>query len=157
MKKLFLLPLFAFMALAMPSCSDDDNNGGGNNGGGDVIEASTTYNGKLIVNGTFVKDSTDCEVLFDENMESFTLKMNGVKFAAAMPMAIDIALPGVPCEVGGSNVTFDGDTIVPLMGVAPAHDFTFYDIAGEIADGELQFSAVCTRGLFTFSGSEVLE
>lgn len=157
MKKLFLLPLFAFMALAMPSCSDDDNNGGGNNGGGDVVEASTTYNGKLIVNGTFVKDSTDCEVLFDENMESFTLKMNDVKFAEGMPITIDIALPGVPCEVNGSNVTFDGDTIVPLMGMAPTPAYTFYDITGAIADGELQFSALCTRGLFTFSGSEVLE
>lgn len=153
MKKLILLPLFALMAIIIPSCSDDDNTPGS----GETIETTATYNGKLIVNGSYVKDSTDCKIEFAEDSKSFTLNIYKVKFAEAMPMSIDIAISGIPCTVNGDDMTFAGDTIVPLIGIAPAPAYTFYNINGELTDGELQFSAVCTRGLFTFSGKEVLE
>lgn len=154
MKKLLFLPLFALMALILPSCSDDDNNPGG---GGETIETTTTYNGKLIVNGSYAKDSVDCKVEFAEDKQSFTLDIYKVKFAEAMPVSIDIAIPGIPATANGNDVTFSGDTIVPLVGVVPSPAFTFYNIDGEIKDGELKFSAVCTRGLFTFRGKEVIE
>ncbi len=153
MKKLFLLPLFALMAIILPSCSDDDNNGGG----GETIETSTIYNGKLIVNGTYARDSVDCKVEFAEDKKSFTLDIYKVKFAEAMSVSIDIAIPGIPATVNGDDVTFSGDTIVPLIGVVPSPAYTFSSINGEIKEGELKFSAVCTRGLFTFSGKEMLE
>ena len=154
MKKLLFLPLFALMALILPSCSDDDNNPGG---GGEAIETATAYNGKLIVNGSYVKDSTECYIEFAKDNKSLTLSINEVKFAEAMPVSIDIAIPGIPATANGNDITFSGDTIVPLVGVVPSPAFTFYNIDGEIKDGELKFSAVCTRGLFTFSGKEVVE
>lgn len=154
MRKLILLPLFALMTIILPSCSDDDNNSGG---GGENIETSTIYNGKLIVNGSYTKDSVDCKVEFTEDKQSFTLDIYKVKFAEAMPVSIDIAIPGIPATINGDDVTFSGDTIVPLVGVVPSPAFTFYNIDGEIKEGELKFSATCTRGLFTFSGKEVIE
>ena len=153
MKKLILLPLFALMAIIIPSCSDDDNTPGS----GETIETAATYNGKLIVNGSYAKDSTDCKIEIAEDSKSFTLSIYEVKFAEAMPVSIDIAIPGIPCTASGDGMTFAGDTIVPLIGIAPAPNFTFYNINGEVKDSELKFSAVCTRGLFTFSGKEVLE
>ena len=153
MKKLLFLPLFALMAFILPSCSDDDNTPGG---GGETIETTTSYNGKLIGNGSYVKDSTKCYIKFAKDNKSLTLSIDKAKFAEGMP-DMDITIPEIPATVNDEDITFSGDTIVPLMGEIPFPGVTFYNIDGEIKDGELKFSAVCTRGFFTFSGKEVVE
>ena len=53
MKKFLLFPLLVFMtALVVPACSDDDEFA--NN---DKTEETTKYNGTLIVNGHYKKES----------------------------------------------------------------------------------------------------
>ena len=153
MKKFLLFPILVLMtAVIMPACSDDDK---------DKFPPETpeaaTYTGTLIVNNSFTKENTDCEITFNENGDKLTLKINGVKFAEAMPVTIDLSVEDIPCTTENEKTIFSGNNIVPMMGVVPAENYTFSNINGSIENSELKFNATLTKGSFTLSGVKMAE
>ena len=181
MKKFLLFPLLVFMtAFIVPACSDDEedifppaasDSIGGDTiiNGGDTISGDTTgggnlntevlkvrrYNGRMVVNGTFVQDSTFCEITRES--DKITLNILNVKFAENMPMPISLTVPDILCgNSGGGEEIFYGDSIVPMMGVIPATSFMFENIEGSIVKNRISINAtIAGRGTFTFSGQEV--
>ena len=161
MKKFLFFPLLVFMtAFIVPACSNDDEDVFNPN---DTISNDTVsddslhnnlpvvfkFNGELVVNGNYVKENTICGVR-EMDGEKFTMNIYKVKFAENMPVEIDITIPGISYNL--KDGTFSGDTIVPLIGVAPAAAYTFSSIEGNMTDTTLTFSATLTRGTFSFTG-----
>jgi hypothetical protein len=178
MKKFLLFPLLVFMtAVIVPACSDDEEeifppaasdsiggdtiiNGGDTIGGGnsntEVLKARK-YNGRMVVNDTYVQDSVFCEIT--RNSDKITLNLFNIKFAANMPMSINLTVPEILCGNGdGGEEIFQGDSIVPMMGTIPAQAFMFENIEGSIVKNRINFTATISgRGTFNFRGEEVKE
>lgn len=169
MKKFLLFPLLVFMtAFIVPACSDEDKEIFPPNPNDTITNDTITndtidddslhtnihntlkFGGDLIVNGNFKKENTVCMVR-DINDSKFSLDIYKVKFAENMPVEINITIPDIPFN--HKDGTFSGDSIVPLIGVAPAPAYTFSKIEGCLTDSSLTFSATLTRGTFTFSGT----
>ena len=164
MKKFLLFPLLVFMtALIVPACSDEDKEIFPPNPNDTItndtidddslhtnIHNTLKFGGDLIVNGNFKKENTVCMVR-GINDSKFSLDIYKVKFAENMPVEINITIPDIP--INHKDGTFSGDSIVPLIGVAPAPAYTFSKIEGCLTDSSLTFSATLTRGTFTFSGT----
>lgn len=170
MKKFLLFPLLVFMtALVVPACSDDEEdifppetsdsiNNGGSIGGDSIINGGDSrprlFNGTLVVNESYVQDSTNCEIIFYGS--GLALNIHNVKFAAAMPVSINLTVPGIPFDGADGGFVFGGDSIVPFMGTMPVPEYMFEKIDGSIQRHALNFSAtIVGRGTFTFSGNEV--
>ena len=169
MKKFLLFPLLVFMtAFIVPACSDEDKEIFPPNPNDTITNDTITndtidddslhtnipitlkFGGDLIVNGNFKKENTVCMVR-GINDSKFSLDIYKVKFAENMPVEINITIPDIPFN--HKDGTFSGDSIVPLIGVAPAPAYTFSKIEGCLTDSSLTFSATLTRGTFTFSGT----
>ena len=166
MKKFLLFPLLVSMtALIVPACSDDDiltsddeDTIAINDDTITINDDSTIYryNGTVIVNGTYIEDSIVCQLA--TGTDGATLNIFKVKFAANMPVTIDLTVPQIPFERKTDKVTFGGDSIVPMMGVAPVPAFMFETIEGEASSHTLNFNAtILGRGTITFSGNEIVE
>lgn len=176
MKKFLLFPLLVFMtAIIIPACSDDEedifspetgdtiiNSGDSIINGGDTVDninLPRKFNGTLVVNESYVQDSTNCEIIIDRN--NIALNIYNVKFAEAMPGSINLTVPEIPYEgTGGKEIVFAGDSLVPLMstsmGTMPVPAYMFEHIEGGIRNRLLNFSAtIVGRGTFTFNGNEV--
>ena len=168
MKKFLLFPLLVFMtALIVPACSDEDKEIFPPNPNDTITNDTITndtidddslhtnihntmkFGGDLIVNGNFKKENTVC-IVRGINDSKLSLDIYKVKFAENMPVEINITIPDIP--INHKDGTFSGDTIVPLIGVAPAPAYTFSKIEGCLTDSTLTFSATLTRGTFSFSG-----
>ena len=128
MKKFLLFPLLVFMtALVVPACSDDEEdifppetsdsiNGGGSNSGDSIINGGDSiinvnrprlFNGTLVVNESYVQDSTNCEIIFYGS--GLALNIHNVKFAAAMPVSINLTVPGIPFDGADGGFVFGGE------------------------------------------------
>lgn len=149
MKKLLLLSLLATFAFV--SCDSDDDST-------PVIDTETVYTGNIQVLATgatepFTLQDVTCEVVLDDTKKSLDLFVNDVKFAEAMPMAIDITLPGIPCTVVDETVAFSFEgNLIPLVGTVETPAFAFSKIDGVISDSHLNFNSTCTRGIIAFDG-----
>ena len=160
-------------ALVVPACSDDEEdifppetsdsiNNGGSIGGDSIINGGDSrprlFNGTLVVNESYVQDSTNCEIIIDRN--NIALNIYNVKFAEAMPGSINLTVPEIPYKgTGGKEIVFAGDSLVPLMstsmGTMPVPAYMFEHIEGGIRNRLLNFSAtIVGRGTFVFSGNE---
>lgn len=125
--------------LAFVACDKDDETPYSENAtlGGTLI--STMANGS-----SFSQDDATVDFNFGENeLVSFTLK--GVKFAAAMPMTVDLQVDSVPfvrSETDGKN-TFTIATIVPKFNGQPFPRYTFTNLTGEfLSSGSFSISFV---------------
>ncbi len=103
--------------------------------------ADGIYYGNLVVGdytqrnvGISVTETTDStvDVFFDN-----------VKFAAAMPLKIDITVKDVPCLKAGNVLSFSATDIDPYMNrePEPQPQYRFASIAGAVEDGELVLEA----------------
>ena len=103
--------------------------------------ADGVYYGNLVVGdytqknvGISVTETTDSTVdIFFDN----------VKFAAAMPLKIDITVKDVPCTKAGGVLGFSATDIDPYMNreAEPQPEYRFASIAGAVEDGELVLDA----------------
>lgn len=173
MRKFLLFPLLLFMtAIIVSACSDDEEDifppeTNDTIGGGDTLNILDTisvnkhrkFNGTLVVNGTYVQDGTDCEIILEKAPEKVTLNINNVKFAPNMPVSINLTVPDVPLRyLDRDYMEFCGDSIVPVMGSLSAQAYMFESIEGYVKNSELIFDATITgRGSFTFKGMEIAE
>lgn len=130
MKKIILLLL---LPVALLSCVDNSTTFPENGDGvfyGDLVVGDYTQK-SVGISVTETSDST-VDVFFDN-----------VKFAAAMPLKIDITLKDVPSRKAGDMLSFSAVDIDPYMNreVEPQPEYRFATISGVIEGDELTLVA----------------
>ncbi len=90
-----------------------------------------------------------------EDGSTVDIEMKQVQFATAMPLKLDITIPGVSLTVldtGGFE--FSADRIVPITIGGPNERFTITDIEGSVDETgrELSFSFVCMSLPVSYTG-----
>ena len=165
MKKLFILPLFAILAL-ITSCSSDDNDGGSTlpPPPGDQV-TSVDYYGEINMGGTIAK--TRCNVVYNNAINVCDLVFTSIKFSDEMP-EVKVRVAGIPCTVTAGIIEFHVPTpVVPEVGFIPADpsqptlpstpmpDFAMTGLAGAISSGAIEVSATLPLGELSFEGTIV--
>ena len=119
------------------------------------------YYGDLVV-GDYVQKNVGISVTetSDSTVEVF---FDNVKFAAAMPLKIDITVKGVPSLKAGGVLSFVAMDIDPYMNreKEPQPEYRFAAISGAVEDGELVLEARMSDDLkssragkrFSFNGT----
>ena len=130
MKKIILS---LFLSMALLSCVDNGTTFPENGDGvyyGDLVVGDYTQK-SVGISVTETSDST-VDVFFDN-----------VKFAAAMPLKIDITVKDVPSRKAGGVLSFSATDIDPYMNreAEPQPKYRFASIAGAVEDGELGLEA----------------
>lgn len=127
--------------------------------------AERSYKGN-IVSGDFAKEIVVC-VTMDKASSTLDVVLNKVKFAANMPLELDITLKEIPYTVNDGVVEFSATDIAPYMNTEsePAPAYMFATAGGCIAGDKLVFDAAMSDSLasyvagrkFAFEGTEVVE
>ena len=130
MKKIILLLL---LPVALLSCVDNSTTFPENSDG--------VYYGDLVV-GDYTQKSVGISVTetTDSTVDVF---FDNVKFAAAMPLKIDITLKDVPSRKAGGVLSFSVENVDPYMNreVEPQPEYRFASIVGAVEGGELLLEA----------------
>ena len=149
MKKLFLFPLFAMLALLSACSSDDDDKL--------TIEPAVTeavYKGNLVFGETMF--TVKCEYKYDTESNSCDIILKGVTFAAAMPK-MDIVLENIPCTLKEGVVEFDGNSLTPIMSMGgmslPADDYKIDRLIGSATVSAMNLKATMSMGELVFDGT----
>lgn len=126
--------------------------------------SAKNYKGSLVV-GDFTKE--DVVIGVTKNDKTVDIVLNDVKFAANMPLVLDITLKDVPCETDAANFSFAAENVAPYMNTEtePAPQYMFAAINGTVEGSKLSFDAKMAEGLapyvagkkFVFSGYEIAE
>ena len=121
---------------------------------------------KVLADGTdqlFTLPNTNCEVETSLDGSSANLYIFGAKFAATMPVTVDVKLENIACTVFDGGYSFiASDTIVPFVRMGgeyvPMEAYKFYKIKGEVLDrGTLVFDASMTKGAFEYEGTRFIK
>ena len=126
--------------------------------------SAKNYKGSLVV-GDFTKE--DVVISVTKNGNAVDVLLNDVKFAANMPLVLDITLKALPCTVDGANLSFAAENIAPYMNTEtePAPQYMFAAVNGVVNAGKLSFDARMAEDLapyvagkeFVFRGKEIAE
>ena len=122
-----------------------------------------SFKGELLV-GDFAK-----EVTIDVKQKlagTLDIVINDAKFAANMPLTLDITLKDIPYE-GGGDVTFAAENVAPYLNTEtdPAPAYTFASVEGNVSGDKLSLNARMSEELapyiagkeFVFVGVETIE
>lgn len=126
--------------------------------------SAKNYKGSLVV-GDFTKE--DVVIGITKNGDMVDILLNDVKFAANMPLVLDITLKDVPCTAVDGNITFAAENVAPYMNTEtePAPQYMFASVNGTVNGSKLSFDAKMAEGLapyvagkeFVFNGEEITE
>lgn len=126
--------------------------------------SAKNYKGSLVV-GDFTKE--DVVISVTKNGNAVDVLLNDVKFAANMPLVLDITLKALPCTVDGANLSFAAENVAPYMNTEtePAPQYMFAAVNGVVCAGKLSFDARMAEDLapyvagkeFVFRGEEIAE
>ncbi|MBR3941653.1 MAG: hypothetical protein IKJ71_05760 [Bacteroidaceae bacterium] len=126
--------------------------------------SAKNYKGSLVV-GDFAKE--DVVISVTKNGNAVDVLLNDVKFAANMPLVLDITLKALPCTVDGANLSFAAENVAPYMNTEtePAPQYMFAAVNGVVNAGKLSFDARMAEDLapyvagkeFVFRGKEIAE
>lgn len=122
-----------------------------------------SFKGELLV-GDFAK-----EVTIDVKQKlagTLDIVINDAKFAANMPLTLDITLKDIPYE-GDGDVTFAAENVAPYLNTEtdPAPAYTFATVEGNVSGDKLSLNARMSEELapyiagkeFVFTGVESVE
>ncbi len=130
MKKIILS---LFLPLALLSCVDNSTTFPEN--------SDSVYYGDLVV-GDYIQRNVGISVTetSDSTVDVF---FDNVKFAAAMPLKIDITVKDVPCMKSGAVLRFSAVDIDPYMNreKEPQPEYRFAFISGAVEGSELLLEA----------------
>ena len=107
-----------------------------------VAEETPSYEayGQLTITSSgFTKDDVRTKVVLVSS-DTLDLYMYEVKFAALMPVTIDMVVSGVAYTKSGNQITFRGDGIVPTAGNKPYEKYVIRDLEGTITADSLILS-----------------
>lgn len=114
----------------------------------DITEKSPEYIGTMTViydGEEFVTGNVSVMVGMSEDSATMDIKMLKVKFVPAMPVRIDVLIPGVRVESvsdDGGTVVFSGDGIIPYALGGEYKKFVVSGLSGKIDNGTLSFDLV---------------
>lgn len=124
-----------------------------------------SYEGDLAV-GEFTSKIV-VDIVKDEDASLLDIVINDVKFAAGMPMTLDITLKGIPYLMKDGAVVFEASDVVPYINAEPdpMPAYTFASVSGSIAGNSLTLNACMADGLaayvagkeFAFEGGETVK
>ena len=122
-----------------------------------------TYAGNLAVGG--FEKSVVVDVKIDQVAGSLDLVLNDVKFAANMPLTLDITLKEIPYLVNDGALNFSATNVAPCINAEnePVAAYTFASVNGVIEGDRLLLDAKMAEDLaayvagmeFTFEGTEI--
>ena len=127
MKKLFLLPLFAFLALFV-SCSSSD---------GDNMpdRYEEVFYGKLLKDGAIYNDDTKCELNVIADMASITIYNVGFLDGK------ELTLPNLTYVKSGDNYEIKGNNIIAIVGGKGDTSKIFRTVSASLKDGKFVVTA----------------
>lgn len=127
MKKLFLLPLFAFLALFV-SCSSSD---------GDNMpdRYEEIFYGKLLKDGAIYNDDTKCELNVIADMASITIYNVGFLDGK------ELTLPNLTYVKSGDNYEIKGNKIIAIVGGKVDTSKIFRTVSASLKDGKFVVTA----------------
>lgn len=127
MKKLFLLPLFAFLALFV-SCSSSD---------GDNMpdRYEEVFYGKLLKDGAIYNDDTKCELNVIADMASITIYNVGFLDGK------ELTLPNLTYVKSGDNYEIKGNNIIAIVGGKVDTSKIFRTVSASLKDGKFVVTA----------------
>lgn len=127
MKKLFLLPLFAFLALFV-SCSSSD---------GDNMpdRYEEVFYGKLLKDGAIYNDDTKCELNVIADMASITIYNVGFLDGK------ELTLSNLTYVKSGDNYEIKGNNIIAIVGGKADTSKIFRTVSASLKDGKFVVTA----------------
>lgn len=102
-------------------------------------KAYEAYGLLTITSSGFTKDNLRVK-LIEKDDATMDLYMFDVKFAAAMPVTIDMLISGVGYAKSGNEIHFYGDSIVPTAGGKPYEKYIIRDLEGKITTDSIVLS-----------------
>lgn len=102
-------------------------------------KAYEAYGLLTITSSGFTKDDLRVKLVEKDNA-TMDLYMFDVKFAAAMPVTIDMLISGVGYAISGDEIHFYGDSIVPTAGGKPYEKYIIRDLEGKITADSIVLS-----------------
>lgn len=102
-------------------------------------KAYEAYGLLTITSSGFTKDNLRVK-LIEKDDATMDLYMFDVKFAAAMPVTIDMLISGVGYAKSGNEIHFYGDSIVPTAGGKPYEKYIIRDLEGKITADSIVLS-----------------
>ncbi len=102
-------------------------------------KAYESYGLLTITSSGFTKDNLRVKLIEKED-DTMDLYMFDVKFAAAMPVTIDMLISGVGYAKSGNEIHFYGDSIVPTAGGKPYEKYIIHDLVGKITADSIVLS-----------------
>lgn len=151
MKRVFkYLTIIALAAFAI-SCENGDNNELPNN----PVEKEC-YRGTMKVDqndGTYYTQS-GVEVDFEILNDKLNFVMYKVKFAAGMPLKLDMVVEGVDYIAVDGHYTLSGDGIVPYAMGGPFEKFTITELEGAISSEEMTLRFMCGEHFVEYNATK---
>lgn len=124
-----------------------------------------SYKGNLLV-GDFTKEAV-VKITMNENEGSLDLVIEGAKFAANMPLELDITLKEIPYLVNDGTVSFSAEDVAPYINAEnePVPAYKFAIVEGTVQGSKLLLDAKMADDLaayvagmeFVFEGTEIVE
>lgn len=102
-------------------------------------KAYEAYGILTITSSGFTKEDLRVKLIEKEDA-TMDLYMFDVKFAAAMPVTIDMLISGVGYAQSGNEIHFYGDCIVPTAGGKPYEKYIIRDLEGKITADSIVLS-----------------
>ncbi len=145
----------AVVALAFAACSDD-------NGKDDPVlkDGVYSYVGKIVVDQTdgtfFTKENVQIDLTFNTENKTVKMVVNKVKFAANMPVELDMTVEGLTYTQAGDDLYVTGNNLVPtaMGGPFPAYTITNFkgDVDLDANDADYEFTMVCGKFPVKYDG-----
>lgn len=102
----------------------------------------------------FVLENIEVILTVNEAETAGDIELLKVKFAAAMPLTIDMKVPGATLTKSASGYAISGENIVPTyMNGTPYPERTITGLMGTASKQEISFSMVCGVFPLSFTGS----
>ena len=114
-------------------------------------KAYEAYGSLTITSSGFTKDSLRVKIVEKEDA-TMDVYMFDVKFAAGMPVTIDMLVSGVGYAKSGSEIRFYGDSIVPTAGGKPYEKYIILDLEGKITADSIVLSNYYGKTPSTYAG-----
>ena len=140
MKRFFsILIAIPLIALCFSSCDSNDNDSnvpeqslvsGTEFVGSTTITIDSSVSTKADSDNAYVQDPATYKV--DLTDETLTLTLEKAQMSSAMPVQVDIVIPGISYTMKDENYTFSGDNIVPTYLGKPFAQYAISSLSGNI-------------------------
>lgn len=95
------------------------------------------------------------EFTLDDNTGKMTMKLNKVRFAAAMPVEIDMVVNDLGFTRGEESVSFRGEELIPLLANGtPFPMYTIHTISGTLTAEKAEFTSLFGTFPVTFTATK---